>query len=180
MFNTALGGALEIGGAIVGAYAGGLLGLCLGWVLATTVEAVYMFPMVYKVLWPARGTVEEPLSENVGEMEPVWLFDTVIMTAIPPRHTTGYLRAVTNQLRAVSVPPSVPLEPAWLSDTVMQPAITPSRSTFIEAPTIPLLAEEQMKKALPSHEAGISPVKSFEVTGKPRMRKLRLKKEKEM
>ncbi len=53
MLGMSLGGVLELGGAIIGAHSRGLIGLCTGWVVATTIEAAVLFPVIYKVLWPA-------------------------------------------------------------------------------------------------------------------------------
>ncbi len=54
-FLVALGSLLELGVAALGARLGGLAGLSLGWVLAVYVEAVFMFPAVYKVAFPVHA-----------------------------------------------------------------------------------------------------------------------------
>ena len=168
MFGTAFGGVLEIGGAILGAYLGSLLGLCLGWVIATAAESAFMFPVIYKVLWPAKGTVEELLPENFDEMEPVWLFETIMMAAILPRHTT------TGYLRVVSPPPSRP-KAIWDKETSICSAISP------EIAGKPRLRKIRLKnKAIWDKEISICSAISLEIAGKPRLRKIRLKNEEEM
>ncbi len=179
MFGTASGGILEIGGAILGAHLGSLPGLCMGWVIATAVEAAFMSPVIYKVLWPARGAVEELLPENFGEAEPVWLFDTIMMAAVPPRHTTGYLRAVTGQMRVMAPPPARPSEPGWQTNSVVQPVLPPSHLALMQMPTTPLPVGEQTGKAIWDSETSICPAIPPDVAGKPRVRKIRLKREEE-
>src|SRR5207245_8202952 len=44
---TIVSGSLELGGATLGAYLGGLSGLSLGWLAAVCVEAMYMSRRVY-------------------------------------------------------------------------------------------------------------------------------------
>jgi O-antigen/teichoic acid export membrane protein len=46
----AIGALLELAGPIIGAYLGNLAGLSLGWVLAQTIEAVYMSVTVYRTM----------------------------------------------------------------------------------------------------------------------------------
>lgn len=74
---------LELGVAVAGARLGGLLGLSLGWVIAIYVEAICMFPTVYKAVWAAKPSsmlVEEDLMDAAAEA--VWLIDTTMMPAI--------------------------------------------------------------------------------------------------
>ncbi len=118
MFGMLLGGALELVGAALGGYMDGLIGLSLGWVIATAVEGLFMFPVVYRVIWSAKGLLEEPLPEQYGETEPIWLLDTVMLAAIPPRHTTGRVPVPLASTR--------PLKPVWLVETTAQPTIPPS------------------------------------------------------
>ncbi len=42
---------LELSLAVLGAKFGGLSGLCLGWLIAVSLEAVIMFPAVYRAVW---------------------------------------------------------------------------------------------------------------------------------
>lgn len=53
MFPLLAGLALELGGAALGAYLGGLTGLSLGWVIAQCLEAALMTPRVYRAVRPA-------------------------------------------------------------------------------------------------------------------------------
>ncbi|HET8852958.1 MAG TPA: hypothetical protein VFN02_10555, partial [Ktedonobacteraceae bacterium] len=46
----AIGALLELGCPIVGAHLGNLAGLCLGWVLAVAIEAMYMSATVYRAM----------------------------------------------------------------------------------------------------------------------------------
>jgi O-antigen/teichoic acid export membrane protein len=50
----AIGALLELGGPVIGARLGNLPGLSLGWVLAQTVEAVYMSAAVYRAMHSRR------------------------------------------------------------------------------------------------------------------------------
>jgi O-antigen/teichoic acid export membrane protein len=45
------GALLELGGAALGAHLMGLVGLSIGWVAATYIEAIFMFGTVYKAVW---------------------------------------------------------------------------------------------------------------------------------
>lgn len=60
---AALGSLLELGAAAAGAYANGLTGLAVGFVLALCLEAAYMARTVYRVAGPAAAAsgVPEPL-----------------------------------------------------------------------------------------------------------------------
>ena len=49
---VAIGSLLELGIAALGARLDGLVGLSLGWVVAVCVEAVFMFPAVYRAAFP--------------------------------------------------------------------------------------------------------------------------------
>jgi O-antigen/teichoic acid export membrane protein len=51
------GACLELGGAILGAYVGGLAGLSLGWLAAVSFESMFMFRTVYRVIWPIHSSV---------------------------------------------------------------------------------------------------------------------------
>ncbi len=77
------GGVLEIAAAIVGAHLAGLSGLSLGWVSAITVEAIFMFRTVYKIIRPINSSLRVPVQENYQEIMPVWLMDTIMLAAVP-------------------------------------------------------------------------------------------------
>jgi len=53
---VAIGSLLELGVATLGAHFGGLVGLCLGWVVAVCLEAVFMFPAVYRAAFPVNAS----------------------------------------------------------------------------------------------------------------------------
>src|SRR6266487_206768 len=54
MIGMAIGGILELVGAVLGAYLGGLTGLCLGWLVAVLLQGLFMLPFVYRVIRPAK------------------------------------------------------------------------------------------------------------------------------
>jgi O-antigen/teichoic acid export membrane protein len=135
MWGMALGGILELGGAALGAYLNGLIGLCLGWVIAALIAALFMFPVVYRVIWSKKGVLEKSLLESDGEMELIWLADTVMLATIPSLHTT-----TTPRLPTIS---KHTYEPIWLTDTIVQPAIRPAHSTSTHMPTPPLSTETE-------------------------------------
>ncbi len=66
---VAMGSVLELGIAAIGAHMDGLIGLSFGWVVAVCIEAVFMFPAVYRAAFPAKNTLElpgeQPASVNV-------------------------------------------------------------------------------------------------------------------
>ena len=51
-------GTLELGGSLVGAYLGGLIGLSLGWFTAICIEAVFMFRTVYRATRPVNALAD--------------------------------------------------------------------------------------------------------------------------
>ncbi|TMD68608.1 MAG: hypothetical protein E6I91_04065 [Chloroflexi bacterium] len=55
---VAMGSVLELGIAAIGAHMDGLIGLSFGWVVAVCIEAVFMFPTVYRAAFPAKNTLE--------------------------------------------------------------------------------------------------------------------------
>lgn len=71
------GALLELGGAALGAHLMGLVGLCIGWVAANYIEAMFMFRTIYKAVWavetPHTGTANENVSVGtlhlVGALE---------------------------------------------------------------------------------------------------------------
>ena len=99
-------GALEVGGSALGVHLGGLTGLSLGWFAAMCLEAVCMFPTVYKAARADQlplasiqaelfaeglaGVMPEPAWRTDTLIQPVWLADTLTLTAIIlPKHTTN-------------------------------------------------------------------------------------------
>jgi O-antigen/teichoic acid export membrane protein len=58
-----IGIVLELVGAALGAHLGGLSGLSLGWVIALFIEALYMFPSVYKVVRPIKTSTDIDASD---------------------------------------------------------------------------------------------------------------------
>lgn len=92
-------GTLEVGGATVGAFMGGLTGLSLGWLAAMCIETVIMFPTVYKA---ARVTQES--AEEVRE-ESAWSLDNLLAPAQPSWKTDTLI------------------QPVWLGDTLTLNAI---------------------------------------------------------
>ena len=129
IFGMLGGGTLELGGAVLGAYLGGLSGLCLGWLAAITVEGLWMLPFVAKVLWSTKGTLEAPLPEYYEKVAPIWLVDTAILPVIPLRQTTAHMQArMPTTSRRVS-------EPTWRSQTATPPVIRPALAALSRPPT---------------------------------------------
>ncbi len=62
---------LELGSATLGAFLGGLTGLCLGWVIALCIEGVFMSPRVLKAVQLPVATLSRstPLLLNVENVE---------------------------------------------------------------------------------------------------------------
>ncbi len=75
------GGILEVVAAAFGAHIGGLTGLSVGWVAAIAVEALCMFPTVYKAVWSEKA-LEVQDAQNSQEIQAVWLVETTSMPAI--------------------------------------------------------------------------------------------------
>jgi O-antigen/teichoic acid export membrane protein len=100
MLGILPGGILELAAAAAGAHLGGLSGLSLGWVIGITVEALCMFPTVYKTVQGGKGTVQVTTQELAREAEAIWLLDTLSLTAIAnslvrvPTVTHSELRAL--------------------------------------------------------------------------------------
>ena len=88
MIGMLPGGALELGAAALGAYLAGLSGLSLGWVIALCIEAVFMAPTVFRVVWPASPQIEADANEqwelykhNAATID-IWLVETLPMPAL--------------------------------------------------------------------------------------------------
>lgn len=58
---TIVSGSLELGGAALGAWLGGLSGLSIGWFAAVSFEAIFMCPVVFKALKPDVSNKTVPL-----------------------------------------------------------------------------------------------------------------------
>lgn len=83
-----IGGVLELGGAILGAYTGGLTGLSLGWVGALLVESVYMSLPIYHVVFARAPVPGRTIDEAALRlMEP--LSCPCRVAAIPARSQSG-------------------------------------------------------------------------------------------
>ena len=82
------GGLLELGAAALGAHLAGLTGLSIGWVVAISIESLFMLRTVYRVV---RGIETSPQLSNDSTMldyldneSPVWLVDTLTLNAVIP------------------------------------------------------------------------------------------------
>lgn len=164
MFITALGGTLEICGAVLGAHLGSLVGLCMGWVIATVVESVIMSPIIFKVIWPAQETEEQPLPTSLDEIQPIWLLDTTIMVALPPQNRASRSQVVSASAR--------PLEAVEAADTVAQPAMAPSHSPSLQMSTTPFPSKGQEDTAIWDKETIMIPALSSKIPRKTRIRKI--------
>jgi O-antigen/teichoic acid export membrane protein len=60
---VAIGSLLELGIAALGAHLGGLVGLSLGWVIAVCIEAIFMFPAVYRAAFPVHESAWEQVKQ---------------------------------------------------------------------------------------------------------------------
>jgi Na+-driven multidrug efflux pump len=60
------GALLEVIAAALGAHLMGLVGLCVGWVAANYIEAIFMFRTVYKTIWPGETPRIGTENENRG------------------------------------------------------------------------------------------------------------------
>jgi hypothetical protein len=63
---VAIGSLLELGIAALGAHLGGLVGLSLGWVAAVCMEAVFMFPTVYRTVFPVNAPVWRQVRQDLA------------------------------------------------------------------------------------------------------------------
>ncbi|GCE12660.1 lipopolysaccharide biosynthesis protein [Tengunoibacter tsumagoiensis] len=97
------GGVIEMAGAAIGAYLGGLTGLSLGWVIAIAVESLFMFPGVYKVIRPSAAILQ-PLNDEVyiGQ-ESIWLIDTVVLPIIPRSRPSVKIAAIPKRPQEIEV-----------------------------------------------------------------------------
>ena len=109
LYSMAPGSLLEVVAAAVGAHVAGLTGLSLGWVLAVSVESLFMLPTVYKAVWPSRKALSTQVEHTTMEEQAVWLMDTIMMPA----------------LSGLAQPEQVynGLESIWNTETITMPAI---------------------------------------------------------
>jgi O-antigen/teichoic acid export membrane protein len=71
------GGVFEVAVAAVGAHFGGLTGLSLGWVLAVSLESLFMVKTVYMAVWPRENTLV-----THAEDQDIQMMDTVKIPAL--------------------------------------------------------------------------------------------------
>jgi hypothetical protein len=108
MVGMAPGGLLELAGAIIGARLGGLTGLSAGWIIAIYIEALFMCPAVYKVIWSKQSARETLSDEEYVSVEGLWMIDTFVLPAIPASRKPTPGRAVklyqdeTNERRCLT------------------------------------------------------------------------------
>lgn len=85
-------GVLELGASTIGALLGGVNGLSLGWSVAICIEAIYMFPTIYRALRGTEPFPHIPVEAGRREEEEIWMIDTIVLTAIRPETAhTGVL-----------------------------------------------------------------------------------------
>jgi len=103
MLAMAPGGLLELGAAILGAHVAGLTGLSIGWVVAISIESLFMLPTVYRVVRGVHGVHSMHVVHGLHDQEaspqafdrydmpdyldseaPVWLVDTLSLNVIIP------------------------------------------------------------------------------------------------
>ena len=73
MVPLAIGGVCEITLAIIGAHFGGLTGLCIGWLVALTCQAVYMSPTVLQALNIITPRVQNSQDSAVTATRPMYI-----------------------------------------------------------------------------------------------------------
>ena len=110
LYSMIPGSILEIVAAVAGAHFGGLLGLSIGWVVAVSIESVFMFSTVYKALWPSKKELAALPVYTAMDEQAAWLMDTIIMPAM-----SGFAQLGQG---------SSTLEAIWSTETVTMPAIT--------------------------------------------------------
>ena len=104
MSGILLGGLLELGLAALGADLAGLLGLSLGWVIATCIEAAFMFPTVFRAIRSVQYTPVQIEKES----DQLWEASTLLLPVITTYTGTGSV---------------------WLLDTLPMPAVARSMYT---------------------------------------------------
>ena len=112
MLSMVPGSLLELFSAALGAHLGGLTGLSLGWIIALSIESIFMLRTVYQAIWPIRpssdmfaedeyvrteaiGLIETSTLPAIGHMgiEPMWLMETFVLPVIKRGHQKpeGYM-----------------------------------------------------------------------------------------
>ena len=81
---TAGTGLLELSAAAIGAHLGGLNGLSLGWLAAMSIEAVCMFPTVYRAMRFAKVVPETFVELDMSHTEAIEFIDTLALSTIQP------------------------------------------------------------------------------------------------
>lgn len=97
LIGIASGSLLELGIAGFGGHIGGLVGLSGGWVIAMSIESIFMLPTIYKTVFSAQS------SKQQAGVEPAWLMDTALLPAMG----RGYMG----------------VEPIWIMNTAPLPAM---------------------------------------------------------
>jgi hypothetical protein len=64
--TMAVSACVELGAAAAGGYLGGLPGLSVGWVLGICLEAIWMFPTIWRVIGPTRTLASTTLVTEAG------------------------------------------------------------------------------------------------------------------
>lgn len=159
-------GVLEVGGSALGVHLGGLTGLSLGWFAAMCIEAICMFPTVYRAAratMPAlpgiytelfteelMGDAREPAWRTDTLIQPVWLADTLTLTAIVlPQQATNAQFGFANDLH---LQPTIRLAripreniPSSISQNNHHAHIRP-------APRLVRLTQDEQGKAVKTHQ----------------------------
>jgi len=76
------GGLLELCAATLGARLGGLSGLSLGWIIAISIESVFMSRTVYQAIRFTGSSSPIPTEEEYMRTEAIWLIETSSLPAI--------------------------------------------------------------------------------------------------
>ena len=90
----------ELGGAVVGAHFGQLMGLSIGWIVVVYIEGFLMLSTVYKTVW-GKEVFLEPVENNYSRAKAIWLIETASQPIIG----------------------SIGVEALWLADTFKLPIL---------------------------------------------------------
>ncbi|MFL5654293.1 MAG: lipopolysaccharide biosynthesis protein [Ktedonobacteraceae bacterium] len=82
MLSMAPGSLLELCAAVLGARLGGLSGLSLGWIIAISIESIFMFRTVYQAIRFTGPSSPVPSGEEYVRTEAIWLIETSRLPAI--------------------------------------------------------------------------------------------------
>lgn len=93
MLGMLPGGLLELVLAALGAHFGGLSGLCLGQTVAISIEAIFMFPTVYKTIRLVDAFTRTFTKESYN-IKPIWLMDTSILISIRQDYKVKAVRPI--------------------------------------------------------------------------------------